>query len=68
MGIYRVDSNLAKLVWNMDYFTPQMMIEAELLSTNPNEESFSTLVESDFLFNYKFNFNYWTYKVTQNLT
>jgi len=42
----------------MDYFTPQMMIEAKLLSTNPNEESFSTLVESEFLFNCNFNFNY----------
>jgi len=44
------------------------MIEAKLLTTNPNEEWFSTLVESDFLFNINFNFNYWTYKMIQNLT
>ena len=50
----------------MDYFTPQMMIEAKLLTSNSNEESFSTLVESEFLFN--FNFNCRTCKVTQNLT
>ena len=60
---YRVGSNLVKLVWNMGYCTPQMMIEAKLLVPNPNEESFSTPVESEFLFNC--NFNYWSYKVTK---
>ena len=44
-----------------------MMIEARILLPDPNEESFSTLVESEFLSNCNFNFNYWTYKVTQNL-
>ena len=48
---YRGGSKLAKLVWNMDYCTPQMMIEAKLLSPNPNEESFSALVESEFWLN-----------------